>query len=89
MATTKSMLRSMVACCVRSPPCVSEVLLDSADPAVAAGLQEVQAKKARAEERADQAKASTAQSKVKSSSNKASAAWVEQHLRVSEAFGVR
>ena len=71
MATTKSMLRSMVACCVRSPPCVSEVLLDSADPAVAAGLQEVQAKKARAEERADQAKASTAQSKVKSSSQAA------------------
>ena len=97
MATTKSMFRTMVACCVRSPPCVSEVLLDSADPAVAAGLQEVQARKARAEERADQAKskapaqalASTAQSKVRSSSSKASGGWVEQHLRVSEALGVR
>ena len=44
-----TLFRSLVATCMRSPPCASAVLLDPLDSAVAAGLQEAQAKKPRAE----------------------------------------
>ena len=96
-----AMFRSMVASCARSAPCVSEVLLDSCDPAVAAGLHQAQQRKARADERAEQAlaKQAKAQSNAaasasvsKSASSKASksaaAAWVDQHLKLSDALGV-
>ena len=92
-----SMLRSMTASCVRSAPCASQVLLDSQDVAVAAGLQELQAKRARALEREDKAREKAVEKakeppvpKASSGKSKSSGqGWVEQHLKYSDKLNMR
>ena len=83
IAETVTMFRSMTSSCMRSAPCVTEVLLDGNCEAVSAGLQELQNKRAQAEEKAANAKA---KAKAKPQPN---ANWVEQHLKASENLGVR
>ena len=60
LADAMPLFRSMVSSCVRSAPCASKILLGSQDPAVSAGLAELQAKKARAVEEKAKAKAKEA-----------------------------
>ncbi|CAE7041808.1 mspIM [Symbiodinium sp. CCMP2592] len=83
LSQSVTMFRSMTASCMRSAPCVTEVLLDGSCEAVSAGLLELQNKRAQAEERAANAKAK-AKAKAQPAAN-----WVEQHLKASETLGVR
>ena len=66
--------RQLVSTCTRSPPCASEVLLESDDPAVLNFLQERQERAAKA-----------ANKKASSKSTN----WVNQHMKFADSLGVR
>ena len=88
MPAVVSMFRSMTASCARSPPCASEVLLESREDAVSAGLLELQVRRAKATDREEKAKAK-AKENPKAKSKASGQGWIEQHLKFSARQGMR